>query len=441
MLVFKFGGASIKNAEAVKQVGKIVRQYSDSIIIVISAMAKNTNALEKLAATYFNSQHNSKNKHEGLGNSTDGFDSVYQQYKLIKEFHFNIVNDLFSNSNHAIFIELTKLFDRLLTRLKTEPSLNFNFEYDQIVSFGEIVSTKIISAYLNETSLQNKWIDIRKSLKTDNVYREAGVNWKLSEKLMKKVFLFNKQNLYITQGFIGSTINNMTTTLGREGSDFTASAIAYIMDAEKVITWKDVPGIFSADPAVYKNPEKLEEISYKEAIELSFFGAKVIHPKTIKPLQNKKIPLYVKSFISPKESGTIINGSKNTNRGVLSKKQIPIYIFKKNQRLISISPYDFSFIVEENLSRIFKLFAKYRTKINLMQNSAISFSVCIDDDENKLLPLIDELQQKFKVLYNNNLELITIQSYTEKAIKQITEGRTILVQQKSRHTARFVMKM
>ncbi len=325
------------------------------------------------------------------------------------------------------------MFNHLEAKLQEPASLNYDFEYDQVVSYGEILSTKIVSSYLNYVGFKNKWLDVRTFFKTDNHYREAHIDWELSTKLARKVFNFNDCNAYVVQGFIGSTSENFFTTLGREGSDYTASILSYMLDAEKMVVWKDVPGILNADPRLFPSAQKLPEISYLEAIEMTYYGAQVIHPKTMKPLQNKNIPLYVKSFVEPHLEGSVIHSVDHT------LQLVPVIIIKKDQVLISISPTDFSFIAEHNLSDIFALFAKYRLKVNLSQNSALSFSVCTDSMENKYLEVIEILKQNYKVLYNENAELITIRYYTDEVISQLTAQRKILVEQKSRKTARFVV--
>jgi len=415
MKVFKFGGASVKDANAVKNVATILNRFpQQNIIVVVSAMGKITNALEQLTDAFFYKK----------GNTQDLLNQI-------KNFHFNIVNDLFENKNHPIYTELENTFVELEWAVEDEPTHGYNHEYDQIVSMGEIISTKIISAYLNEQNIKSKWLDVRGIIQTDNTYREGRVNWELTQQL--STGLLNANGIIITQGFIGGTSENFTTTLGREGSDYTAAILAFTCNAESVTIWKDVPGVLNADPKWFDETKKLEQISYQDAIELAYYGATVIHPKTIKPLQNKKIPLYVKSFIHPEEKGTVINENQ-------SPLPIPCFIFKINQVLISISPKDFSFIIEENLSDIFNLFAEKQVKVNVMQNSAISFSVSVDNDERKLPDLIQTLQKQYRVLYNNNLELITIRYYDQATIDRVTVDKTILLEVKSRNTVQLVVK-
>lgn len=418
MNVFKFGGASVNSAQGVRNLVRIVQGFREETIVVVSAMGKMTNALEELVHSFFY-----------------GKEDVNVRLLEIKEFHENIVNQLFDKKQLDVFNEIEQLYTALEQYLQRSPSLNYNFEYDQIVAFGELLSTRIVSAYLKNSGKPNKWMDIRASIKTDDSYREAIVDWELSTKLVSQFFCFENTFVYVTQGFIGGTSTNMTTTLGREGSDYTAAILGYILDADRIVIWKDVPGIMNADPKWLSDSQKLERISYQEAIELAFYGAKVIHPKTIQPLQNKQIPLHVKSFMSPSDPGTIISGDRKKR-----EDNNAVFIRKQNQWLISISPIDFSFIMEDNLSYIFALFAKYHIKINLTQNSAISFSVCVDDGGENLLALIKELDSMFKVRYNRDLELITIRHYDEKAVSRMTMGRKVYVEQRSRNTAQFVME-
>ena len=419
MQVFKFGGASVKDAEGVKNVAEVLKQFpSQKISVVVSAMGKTTNALERLAKAYFYKVENAE--------------KVLEE---IKTYHFDICNQLFSSTTHPIYKELENTFVELYWAIEDEPTQGFDFEYDQIVSMGEVISTKIVSAYLNEIGLKNKWIDVRGLIQTDNSYREGKVDFELTENLVKNDLLpiFNTYDIVITQGFIGGTSENFTTTLGREGSDYTASILAYCLNANNVTIWKDVPGVLNADPKWFSHTKKIDELSYHDAIELTYYGATVIHPKTIKPLQNKNIPLYVKSFLKPKDDGTVIrDGEKRLN--------IPSYIFKIDQVLISIQPKDFSFIAEDNLSDIFEVFSKHGVKINLMQLSAISFSVCCDDHAEKIKSLVAELQQQFKVLYNAGLELMTVRYYTQETLDILTKNKIILLEQRSRYTVQMVMK-
>ncbi|MCU4165110.1 aspartate kinase [Carboxylicivirga caseinilyticus] len=412
MKVFKFGGASVKDADGVRNLASIVNRYNDPLVVVISAMGKMTNAFEELVQAYF----------EGNG--------IEEHYNKIKDYHQKIVADLFDESENDLLDEWLEIIH---LKLETEPSLNFDYEYDQIVPFGELMSTFIVSAYLNKIGWENNWIDIRKILRTDDLYRSAGVNWELTSRLMKEVFSFDGDKRYITQGFIGSTDTNLTTTLGREGSDYTGAIISYALDAESLSIWKDVPGVLNADPRWYPKAQMLDELSYWEAIELTYYGAQVIHPKTIKPLQNKQIPLLVKSFIHPDNAGTAIKATEQ------NLQLPPIYVLKRNQTLLSISPKDFSFILEENLSEIFEVISRHRIKINLMQSSALNFSVCVDHHKN-IDAVIEELSNHYGVLYNTNMELVTIRHYTQEAIDEVMENKEVVDSQVSRKTARYVMK-
>lgn len=422
MKVFKFGGASLKSAEAVHNMANILRKFpKDRIIVIVSAMGKTTNALEQLTEAYYYKKAN-----------------VNVLLNEIKKYHLDIAGQLFTKKDHPVFDELNNTFVELDWAVEGEPAYSYNLEYDQIVSMGEIISSKIVSAYLNEIGIGNTWLDVRDLIKTDDTFREAKVNWEQTENAVRKninpVFSENKTGaIILTQGFLGGTTENFTSTLGREGSDYTAAILAFTASADEVTIWKDVPGVLNADPKWFDETKKIEQLSYQDAIELAYYGATVIHPKTIKPLQNKKIPLYVKSFLSPDDRGTLINE-------IQSPLPTPCFIFKINQVLISISPKDFSFIVEENLSDIFKLFAGHDIKINMIQNSAISLSVSADGDERQLTSLIEILRKDFRVLYNENLELITIRYYDQETINRVIVNKKILLEQKSRYTVQLVVR-
>jgi aspartate kinase len=417
--VFKFGGASVKNAEAVKNAAAIVKRYqSDKLIVVVSAMDKTTNKLELLADAYFN-----------------GKDTLQEIYDDLKKFHFDILNSLFTNKSNKVFAELENDFVELMWAIEDDPSSTFSHHYDQIVSMGEIFSSRIVSAYFNESGSACLWLDARGIIQTDNTYTEGNVDFELTQQLTETNLLplLKQHDIILTQGFIGGTSENFTTTLGREGSDYTAAILAYSANAESVTIWKDVPGVLNADPKWFSDTKKIDELTYQDAIELAYYGATVIHPKTIKPLQNKNIPLYVKSFVEPETEGTIIKDSH---------KQLPVasFIFKVNQMLITISPRDFSFIAEENLSKIFALFHQHQVKINVMQLSAISFSVCVDMDDRKIKPLIQILQSDYKVLYNDALELVTIRYYDQSTIDRVCVNKEVLMEQKSRYTVQLVVR-
>ena len=417
MRVFKFGGASVKDAEAVKNVASILQLFpNEKIVVIISAMGKITNALERLTDATFRDR-----------------EKITSVITEIKKYHFQILESLFTDKSHPIFTEIANSFVELDWATEDEPVLSYDHTYDQIVSVGEIISTKIVSAYLNFCGVKNRWQDARDFIQTDNTYREGKVDWELTEKLAKEYLTFETENIIITQGFIGGTSENFTTTLGREGSDYTASIVAFAIDAQDVTIWKDVPGVLNADPKYFEDTVMLRQLSYQDAIELTYYGATVIHPKTIKPLQNKNIALRVKSFLAPENEGTIIDANATHNA-------VPCFIFKTEQMLISISPKDFSFIVEENLSHLFSAFADCHIKINLMQNSAISFSVCVDNNERKAEQLILKLKQDYRVLFNEHLELITIRNYDTATIERVAKNKEIILEQKSRNTIQLVAR-
>lgn len=419
MQVFKFGGASVKDAESVKNIASLLQnRVNEPTVIVISAMGKMTNKLEELTLAYFH--------------KTEHVQGIFEE---VKSYHLAILDKLFPQKDQNVYNDIENVFVELLWALEEEPAYAYNFHYDQLVSQGEILSTKIVSAYLNHIGIHNQWMDVRGLIQTDNSYREGKVDYDLSEQLVKTqlIPLLNSQKLVVTQGFIGGTSENYTTTLGREGSDYTAALLAYFTNAKQVVIWKDVPGVLNADPKYFKNTKKIDQLTYHDAIELTYFGASVIHPKTIKPLQNKNIPLYVKSFLHPDDAGTLIKDGVKGNT-------ITSYIFKENQILLSIQPKDFSFIAEDNLSDIFTIFSKYKAHIHMMQNSAISFSVCTDNDPQKIEPLIAELQEQFKVLYNAPVQLMTIRNYNPEIVARLSENKVVLIEQRSRNTHQMVMK-
>jgi len=418
MLVFKFGGASVKSADAVRNVGDVLGRYpGEQIAIVISAMGKTTNALEVVTDHYFN------NRKKELKKSVDE----------IKKYHNDILKELFPDPSHLANREIDQLFREMQSRLEKSHTMNYDFDYDQIVSFGELLSTKIVSIWLDDAGIENKWMDIRRYLRSDNTFREAKVDWEISSKLIKQAFHFRDTNLYITQGFIASTINDMTTTLGREGSDFTAAILAHILRADDVTIWKDVPGVLNADPKWFDDTVKLDQISYLDAIELSYYGATVIHPKTIKPLQNKNINLYVKSFVEPDKEGTLVGN-------LVYDRLIPSFIFKMDQVLIRISPKDFSFIAEDNLKVIFGYLSTYGVKINLMQNSAVSFQICTNNDKCKVRNLIDDLEKDFRVSYETGLELITIRYFDQSTIDRVMINKELLLEQRYKQNIQLVVR-
>ncbi|TJY37731.1 aspartate kinase [Pontimicrobium aquaticum] len=416
MQVFKFGGASVKDANGVKNLAKVLQTvgYNDTLVIV-SAMGKTTNALEAVINNYY------KNKKELQSSIQD-----------VKKFHNAILLDLFENENHTVFKKVANFFEELSVFFDRNKSPDYNFVYDQVVIFGELASTTIVSAYLEDLGIKNNLLDAREFIKTNSYYRNATVDWETTQKnISNKV---SKSVLNISQGFIASDKNNFSTTLGREGSDYTAAIFAYCLNANSVTIWKDVPGVLNADPRYFENAQLLNQISYREAIELAFYGASVIHPKTLQPLQRKEIPLYVKSFLNPKENGTTIS------KGIDIEPKTPCFIVKKNQVLLSLSSLDFSFIVEKNISYIFQLLHQYKMKVDVIQNSAISFSVCIDNNYNKLEELLQQLKATFKVDYFENVSLYTIRHYNQQSIKALEAGKTVLLKQIFKETVQIVTK-
>lgn len=417
--VFKFGGASVKDADGVKNLVKIVQLYQNKeLLIVISAMGKTTNALERLNQAHIQQSEESQ--------------SLFAE---IKQAHYQIIRELFENPNHPIYHEIENTFVEIDWILEEEAHPDPDFNYDQIVSVGELLSTKIVAAYLNECGIKTKWLDARSYIQTDNTYREGKVNWeKTKELIQESIPTILKDQVALTQGFIGGTSENFTTTLGREGSDYTAAIFANCLQAESVTIWKDVPGVLNADPKLFPNTKKYEQLSYAEAIEMTFYGATVIHPKTIKPLQNEGIPLLVKPFLDPSAAGTIISAD------ALTENLTPAIIVKKEQLLVSISSKDFSFITEDHLSEIFSAFAGCQIKINMMQVSALSFSVCMDQNERRFHQLTEQLVSNFKIKYNDGLELITIRHFTPELVAELSKGRRIFMEQLSRNTAQIALK-
>lgn len=419
MKVFKFGGASVKDASAIKNVWNILLRYEkQKLVIVISAMGKTTNLLEKIVEALFQRK------------KRDYFDLLTE----LNDFHLAIVKSLFEEKNHKIYLELEDLIQIIAAKYEEPIPENYDFEYDQIVSFGELLSTKIVSAFLRDQGLNAKWVDARKLIRTNNKYREAEVDWNRTEELISTNFIpsFSDVDIQVTQGFIGQTAEAMTTTLGREGSDFTAGIFAYCINAESVTIWKDVPGMLNADPKYFENTIKLDQISFFEAMELSYYGASVIHPKTVKPLQNKNIPLYVKSFLDPDAEGTIIQQSTEKDH------LVPSFIFKFNQLLLSFKTRDFSFIMENHLSDIFARLSALGAKINVMQNSALSFSVLVDEEKIDLEKLLASFQDDYEVRFNEHLELVTIRHYDDKTIELVTKNKELILEQKTRQTVRIV---
>jgi len=403
MKVFKFGGASVKDASGIINLLKILKQFGNKkILIVVSAMGKTTNAFEKVVNAYFND-----------------LKKIKFFIDEIKSMHFNIIDSLFHNLDHDIKFRVSEIFSRLDQFINLNTKKDYSFVYDQIVSNGELLSTIIIHHYLKNNEFKNQWLDSRLCIKTDSYFRDANLDWIETEKEIKKNV--DKDLVTITQGFIGGDSKNNSTTLGREGSDYSAAIFAYALDAESVTIWKDVPGVLNGDPRVFDNSILLNKISYREAIELAFYGASVIHPKTIQPLQKKEIPLYVKSFEEPLNKGTSVS------KGISIDPNVPCYILKSNQVLLKMSSLDFSFIVEDNISEIFSLLYKHQMKVELMQNSAISFSVCINNKYDRLNELIEELKLKYKLKVYDNVELYTIRYFNKESIKSLSKIRDKII--------------
>jgi aspartate kinase len=419
MLVYKFGGASVKDARGVINLANIVKRNQDGgpLLVVVSAMGKMTNALEKLAKAYFNQ---------------DG--DIHDIFEDIKQYHYKISHDLFGNDDD-VFIELNNTFVEIDWMLEDEPHDDFDFIYDQIVSIGELASTRIVSAYLNHFGIDSSWLDVRGYIHTDNTYREGMVDMdKSCAIIQKEIPAMLQKGVVVTQGFLGGTSENFTTTLGREGSDYTAAIFAACLKAKSVTTWKDVPGILNADPKLFNDTVKFDELTYNEAIEMTYYGASVIHPKTIKPLQNAGIPLLVKPFNDANGSGTIIKEKAE------QKFTKPIIIVKPGQTLLSVSAKDYSFISEDHLSDAFRLFAKNQVHINIMQTSALSFTVCFNVYEERFTQLLADLQKNYKVKYNSGLTLYTMRHYQLNALQDLMKDKTVLLEQLSRNTAQVVVK-
>ncbi len=413
--VFKFGGASVKDAPAIENLHNILRRYPDNhIVVVISAMGKTTNFLEKVLHAYY---------HEP--------DQVEPLVSELEKQHKEVAIKLVPDPG-SILDRIGEIFTQLRAKLAVEHSNNYDFDYDQVVSFGEMLSTTLISMYLNLAGLPNTWLDARRLVRTDDTYREGRVDWDTTIQQVREAVLTQPERVFITQGFIGGTAEHLTTTLGREGSDYSAAIMAYALDAESVTIWKDVPGLLNADPKRFPDAVKLDKIPYEEAVELSYYGASIIHPKTLKPLQNKQIPLYVKSFFQPEEEGSVIKSCS-------AKTKVPSIIVKDHQTLLTVFPRDFSFIAVDNLSELFAVFAQCRIRINMMQNSALSFSVCTDAEPDRVLQCVEALHDKYKVKYNEDVQLVTIRHYNKQTIDKVLAGREAILRQTSRATIQFVM--
>lgn len=412
MKVFKFGGASVKDAAGVRNVASLLQSVGyENTCIIVSAMGKTTNALEEVVKRYFEEQDFEKTINE------------------VKEQHIALATELFDNPAE-VSNEISQFFDDIVSFLRRNKSPNYSYVYDQVVCCGELISTKIISMYLNSIQINNEWLDVRDYIKTDNTYREGKVNWTLTEESIKRL---PNTGLFITQGFLGSDPNFFTTTLGREGSDYSAAIFAYCLNADSMTIWKDVPGVLNADPRYFENAELLNHISYEEAIELAYYGASVIHPKTLQPLQQKEIPFFVKSFINPTEAGTEVA------KGQPLDPKVPCFILKREQHLIRLSSKDFSFITEDKLSGIFNKLYDYQIKVNLMQNSAISLSLCLEDKYDNLEKFVADMNEEYKVQEENNVLLYTIRHFDADSDKVVSKEKELL-RQTVRETLQIVVK-
>ena len=412
MKVFKFGGASVKDAAGVRNVAELLQSVGyDNTCMIVSAMGKTTNALEEVVKRYF---------------ENEDFEKTINAVKLQ---HLDLAKELFENADE-VSNEISQFFDDIISFLRRNKSPNYSYVYDQIVCCGELISTKIISMYLNSIQVKNEWLDVRDYIKTDNTYREGKVNWALTEESIAKL---SSNGFYITQGFLGSDPNFFTTTLGREGSDYSAAIFAYCLNADSMTIWKDVPGVLNADPRYFSDTTLLHHISYEEAIELAYYGASVIHPKTLQPLQQKEIPFFVKSFINPTEAGTEVA------KGQPLDPKVPCFILKREQHLVRLSSKDFSFITEDKLSGIFNKLYDYQIKVNLMQNSAISLSLCLEDKYDNLEKFVADMNEEYKVHEDNDVLLYTIRHFDANSDKVIANEKELL-RQTVRETLQIVVK-
>ena len=416
MIVYKFGGASVKSSDGIRNIAKIVSGVKKNLFIVVSAMGKTTNAMEIVLEHFMKAERAAS----------------LEKLAEVETYHNEIIAELFQDKNAGINA-VQPLFDELKNYIQNGVGDDYDRWYDQLVSYGEVISTKIVSAFLRELHIENSWLDMRQLLVTDSNFREANVNMLESEKRLKKAADFSQSQIFIGQGFIGTNMQGKPTTLGREGSDYTAAVVGNLLDAESVTIWKDVPGILNADPRIFPDTVHIPELTYMDAVELAYSGAQIIHPKTIKPLENKQIPLFVRPFGSPAEAGSVIKGQ-------ISKPiDVPVLILRKNQVLVTLRPLDFSFVLEESLTWIFTVVEKHRLKVSLIQSSAVSISICVDNTR-YLQAALDELANDFRTTYNDHLELLTIRGTTPEIIKENTADREILVQQRTRRIGRFVMR-
>jgi aspartate kinase len=416
--VFKFGGASVKDSEGFRNVGQILQKYSDEkIVVVVSAMGKTTNALEEVVKSFY---------------AQDG--QTEALLSKIKSNHVALIQELFPVSQ-AVLDDINDAFVEIEWVLEESPHEDYDYTYDQIVSMGELLSSKILIHYLQYLKISSKWLDVRDVILTDNTYRDARIQWDTTQSNAKNkiIPMLETANHIVTQGFIGTTSENFTTTLGREGSDYTAAILSYCLDADSMHIWKDVPGVLTGDPRIFEEVIKMPRISYNEAIEMTYYGAKVIHPKTIKPLQNKQIPLFVRPFLDPASEGTVISDEKEMSYP-------PVIVIEHDQTLLHISTNDFSFVAEHHLSMIFALLAKHRLKVNMMRNTAISFSVCVNNIPERIKKFEKELGSEFKMIQDNDLELMTIRHYNEDILKDMKKNKLILFEEKLQDTVQMVVR-
>ncbi|MFQ5448894.1 MAG: aspartate kinase, partial [Saprospiraceae bacterium] len=417
--VFKFGGASIKNADGVRNVAAILQSYkSKLLVVVVSAMGKMTDAIEKIVAAH--------EKQTG---------EAFKLLEDVKRLHYDIMGQLFEPGD-PVFDEVNDAFVAVEWVLEEEPHPNYDFLYDQIVPVGELVSSRILAAYLNKAGLPTQWLDARDIILTDDIYREGWVQWEETQENIERIArpMVGKNGFVLTQGFIGTTTENFNTTLGREGSDYTAAIFSFCLNAKSMTIWKDVPGVLTGDPRIFENVTKLERLSYREAIEMTYYGAKVIHPKTIKPLQNKSIPLYVKSFLNPDGEGTYIGPD-------VEDTYPPMVAVERGQALLNIATRDFSFVAEHHMSYLFSKIAEFRLQVNLMQNTAISFAICVNNIDDKVQRFAESIKKNFKVVIDSEgLELITVRHYSPQVIKMLRRGKLVLVEERSKNTLQMVSK-
>lgn len=416
MKVFKFGGASLKNPQAIRNVVSILKRYREErLFIVVSAFGKTTNGLEAVM--------------KSIGQPA----ALAEHFNKVKAAHFEVLEELFEG-RPPVYDKVNAIFDDMKSYTTSAIDGDYDYRYDQIVSKGEVLSSTIVAAYLDAEGLPTSWLDIRKTIRTDATYRDANVDWDVTEQQFQAtVPAMLDKGFVLSQGFLGGTAEGVTTTLGREGSDYTAAIASYCLNADSMSVWKDVPGILTADPRLFKNVTKIDRLSFKEAIEMTYYGAKVIHPKTIKPLQNKSIPLFVKSFVDPDGEGTMI--SEN-----LESTYPPVIVVEKNQALLQVSRRDFSFVAEDSLSQLFALFARHRVKVNMMQNTAIGFSICVNNIPERIQPLMNDLRKEYKVFRDSNMELITVRHYRVEILESLKAGKMVYLEERIRNTAKMVLK-